>query len=1147
MSALALGAGGLVSARAVEPDAQPDLTREPTLYVVGYAHLDTEWRWDYPQVIQEYLAKTMLNNFALFEKYPHYVFNFTGAYRYQLMKEYFPEDYERLKQYVAAGRWFPAGSSVDENDVNSPAAESIIRQVLYGNDYFRHDFGKASEEYMLPDCFGFPASLPTILAHAGVKGFSTQKLTWGSALRAGGTNSPEATPDAIPFNVGLWEGTDGETVIAALNPGAYGGVVTSDLSKSPAADTNAPANDNAGRRGRGHPRGEDWPKRIQRDGEVSGIYADYHYYGTGDTGGSPTEGSVKVVEALVTKGTVELPAGRGRGGRGFSGGDAAESEPTNPAPVQVGLGPVRVLSAKADQMFLDILAAKPDFSRFPRYKGDIELINHSAGSLTSEAYHKRWNRMKEMLADATEKASVGALWLGAQPYPQERINRAWMLLLAGQMHDILPGTAEPTAYQYAWNDDALVMNQFADLLSSATASVASGLDTQAKGTALVVFNPLNIVREDLVEAAVSLPAGTTAVQAIGPDGQMLPAQLKDGKVLFLAKTPSVGYAVYDVQPQAGAPDSGLKVSESSLENARYRVQLDTNGDVAGIFDKAVNRELLAAPVRLAISTDNPHDWPAWNMDWDQETNVPRSFVSGPAKVRVTETGPVRVAIEVTRQTEGSTFVQTVRLSAGEPGNQVEFANSIDWRSTNCNLKATFPLTASNLNATYNWDIGTIERPTEYDRQFEVASHQWIDLTDTGGAFGASILSGYKIGSDKPDDHTLRLTLLRTPGTRGGYSDQGSQDLGHHEIVFGLAGHAGDWRQGQSDWQGQRLIQPLIAFETSAHPGALGKELSLLKLSSGRIRVLALKKAEESDEIVVRLVELDGKAQAGVRITLAGPITSAREVNGQELPVGAATLDQGSLVTDFAPYQPRTFAVRLGAAPIPVAPGTSEPVALTFDRSVSSLHGQEPVVGFDNIGNALPGEMLPGELAYDGIRFKLGPTQAGQFNALTPRGQIIQLPRGPFNRVYLLMASAQGDQRATFRIGDKSVSLTVQDWSGLLGQWDSRLWTTKNELNEGERGPRVETTMTYSGLVPGFIKRTPVAWYASHHHTADGSTAAYSYCYLYAYSLELPAGTTTLTLPNNNNLRLMAVTAVQESGTTAPAQPLYDTLTRASSE
>ena len=147
---------------------RPDLAKEPTLYVVGYAHLDTEWRWEYPQVISEYLTKTMRNNFALFEKYPHYIFNFTGANRYRLMKEYYPADFERLKQYVAAGRWFPAGSSMEEGDVNSPNAESIIRQILYGNNWFRKEFGVTSDEYMLPDCFGFPASLPSILAHAGI-------------------------------------------------------------------------------------------------------------------------------------------------------------------------------------------------------------------------------------------------------------------------------------------------------------------------------------------------------------------------------------------------------------------------------------------------------------------------------------------------------------------------------------------------------------------------------------------------------------------------------------------------------------------------------------------------------------------------------------------------------------------------------------------------------------------------------------------------------------------------------------------------------------------------------------------------------------------------------------------------------------------
>src|SRR5215469_15832113 len=153
------------------PTSPVDLGRTPTLYVVGYAHLDTQWRWEYPQTISEYLPNTLHRNFDLFEKYPDYIFNFTGSNRYRMMKEYYPADFRRLQQYVAAGRWFPAGSSVEESDVNSPSAESILRQVLYGNEFFRKEFGKSSAEYMLPDCFGFPASLPSILAHAGVKGF----------------------------------------------------------------------------------------------------------------------------------------------------------------------------------------------------------------------------------------------------------------------------------------------------------------------------------------------------------------------------------------------------------------------------------------------------------------------------------------------------------------------------------------------------------------------------------------------------------------------------------------------------------------------------------------------------------------------------------------------------------------------------------------------------------------------------------------------------------------------------------------------------------------------------------------------------------------------------------------------------------------
>ena len=240
-----------------QPPAHPaeapiDLTEGATLFVVPYAHLDTEWRWDYPTTIREYLPKTIRDNFLLFEKYPHYVFNFSGANRYRMIKEYYPADYEKVKKYIAAGRWFPSGSSMEENDVNSPSAESIIRQVLYGTQYFKREFGKTSAEYMLPDCFGFPASLPSILRHAGIKYFSTQKLSasWQPAAKVGGPDSPEKTPDGIPFNVGVWEGPDGNEHHRRAEPGQLQPVGDVRPQQDAAASAAPPAAGQRRRRGR---------------------------------------------------------------------------------------------------------------------------------------------------------------------------------------------------------------------------------------------------------------------------------------------------------------------------------------------------------------------------------------------------------------------------------------------------------------------------------------------------------------------------------------------------------------------------------------------------------------------------------------------------------------------------------------------------------------------------------------------------------------------------------------------------------------------------------------------------------------------------------------------------------------------------------
>jgi alpha-mannosidase len=1071
IATIVLSVAAAVAQNTTPPHRDPfDFSKQKVLYVVGYAHLDTQWRWSYPQVIAEFLHKTLEDNFRLFEKYPHYVFNFTGANRYMMMKEYYPREYQQLKKYIAEGRWFPAGSSMEKGDANMPSGEALIRQILYGNEFFQREFGKTSAEFMLPDCFGFQASLPSILAHCGLKGFSTQKLSWGSAV-------------GIPFNVGVWIGPDGRGVVAALNPLSYTSEVTEDLSSSPI-----------------------WLHRLNEDARASGLYVDYHYYGTGDRGGAPSEKSVAWVEKSVA-----------------------------------GHGPIHVISSRADQMFLDL---SPDqIAKLPQYQGDLLLTNHSAGSLTSEAYIKRWNRKSEELADAAERASVAADWLGAAPYPREKLAGAWRLLLGAHFHDTMAGTMIPKAFEYAWNNMVLDMNQFAAVTQDAAGGLIQGMDTRCRGIPVAVYNPLSIDREDVAEATIVIPDNKLAAISVwNSEGVEVPSQIvgADGNrlhLLFLARVPSLGFAIYDVRPDATAipTPSELKVDQTSLENERFRITLNSDGDIASIFDKQNSREALSGPARLAFLDENPAMYPAWNMDWKDQQKPPRAFVKGPAFIRVVESGPVRVCLEVTREAQGSRFVQQLRLARGNAGDHLEIDSNIDWQTQRSSLKAVFPLSVSNSLATYQSQTAAVQRATNDPRKFEVPQQQWFDLDATDGSYGVGILNDSKYGSDKPQDNTLRLTLLYTPEADKQYQDQATQDIGHHEILYAIAPHAGGWQQGRIPWLAARLNQPLITFQSATHDGSLGRTFSMLHCSSEQVSVIAMKKAEEGDGIIVRVNEIQGKDAHGVQLEFAAPIVAAVETDGQEREIGPATLRNGRLVFDIQHFGLRTFKVQITPPSTKLTPPVTQALTLSYNLDAISFHANLADGAFDEDGRTYAAEALPSGIVSEGIDFTMGPTADGRKNTVACHGQEIALPAG-FDRAYLLASAVDGDQQGDFVIAGRSIKLTVQNWDGYIGQWDNRLWRGKVPvLTYDWHNP-------FAGLTPGYIKRDTVAWFCSHGHHPQKGNEYYRYNYLFKYALDLPEGVTSLILPHNAKIRVFAITVARNvhDGVRA-ARPLYDTL------
>ncbi len=931
---------------------------DKVLHVIATSHLDTQWRWTFQDTINRYIPETLRANFALFEKFPNYVFSFEGAYRYMLAKMYWPDEYEKLKTYIQDGRWAVCGSVVDAGDQNTVSPESLIRQVLYGDGFFQDEFGKVSRDIFLPDCFGFGWIMPTIANHCGLLGFSTSKLEWGSS-------------EGIPFNVGMWEGVDGSAIVACINPGQYSFPIKSDIREEEIT----------------------WGTRIDETGDRCGAYVDFKYFGLGDTGGAPDQASVEFLE----KGIAEE-------------------------------GSYRIVSAAADQLCRELTEEQK--AKLPRHSAEFLLIEHGVGTYTSHGAMKKWNRRNEWLADAAERAAVIAEWLGGAEYPREKLKEAWVRFLANQMHDILPGTSIPEAYRFSWNDEIVSMNQFGSVLETSLNAVGSMLDTSWCRNPVVVYNPHSFDAKSWVEVGVP-GLMSEDVDVIDSDGTILASQIvsRNGtgmRIGFFASVPSVGFAVYDVKESEGIQESKVQVLHDGavLDSESMRVEIDVNGNISRVLDKINNCEILEFPVHFQFLSHGPKEWPAWTIIYDDISRDPVEVVAGPARFEILEEGPVRASVRVIREARGSVFEQTVRLVAGET--KVEVENFVRWRSPGVVLKVAFPLAVSNPKATYDLGVGVIERGNNHEKLHEVPALQWADITDVEGKRGVAILSDSKYGWDKPIDNVLRLTALNTPSMTdfecrlGGadfvdhFLEQEALDFGEHRFSFAILSHEGNWKKADLPRKADLFNQPFFTWNATRHPGKLGKKFSFASVSNEGLAIRALKKAEKTDELVVRAHDIYGKDSLG-EISFPAEVTDLREVNGVEEHIADIDRDSASIKTDFLRYRPRAFAFKLADSDHKISQPEFGKIELPFNLDAISLRDNPMDGDIDGEGYSLPGELLPEEIVEGGIPFTIGPKEYRAKNALVFDDQEIEIPSGKWNRLHLLAVSVYGDCEATINV------------------------------------------------------------------------------------------------------------------------------------
>lgn len=176
-------------------------------FAVGHAHLDTAWLWPIRETRRKAM-RSFSNVLGLMDRFDDFSFMCSQAQQYAWLEEDAPGLFDRIRERVDQGRWEPTGAMWIEPDCNVPSGESLVRQIIHGVRYWRSRFGDNAPQRLLylPDTFGFPASLPQIMALGGLDTFVTNKLHWNATNR-------------FPHTTFRWRGIDGTEVLAHNTPG----------------------------------------------------------------------------------------------------------------------------------------------------------------------------------------------------------------------------------------------------------------------------------------------------------------------------------------------------------------------------------------------------------------------------------------------------------------------------------------------------------------------------------------------------------------------------------------------------------------------------------------------------------------------------------------------------------------------------------------------------------------------------------------------------------------------------------------------------------------------------------------------------------------------------------------------------------------
>lgn len=589
-------------------------------------------------------------------------------------------------------------------------------------------------------------------------------------------------------------------------------------------------------------------------------------------------------------------------GFGDGGGGPTRDMLENQRRMSRGIPGCPVTKMSTAEEFFQVLEQETKESKYlPLWVGELYLEYHR-GTYTSMARNKRYNRKSELAYQNEETYAMMDRLLSGGRYPKEELREGWQEILLNQFHDILPGSSIKEVYQDSQKSYEKILGDSQRRTDHSLRNLTAHIDAPLHS--VVVFNPNSFE----VPGIVSFTCPEDIEKPALWDGrEEIPVQnTGDRTYIFAARgVPSKGYKTYMLKASDSSEASSMEIHTGYMENTYFRVEFNEKGQFSRIWDKTAQREVLkegqAGNVIISYE-DRPHNYDAWDLN---NYYTEKSWeIDNVSSMKVRERGPVRGCVRVERKYLESRIVQDIYIYRDIP--RIDIANHIDWREHQIFVKDHFPIDVHTSEAVFDIQFGNVKRNTHENTswdfaKFEVCHHKWLDVSEEG--YGVSVLNDCKYGV------SVRGTDIGLSMLKSGIYPNPEADQEHHEFIYSIFPHRGNWKESGTVAQAYELNNPMKAVVKENQGGSLKESYSLLRTDLDNVVIETAKMGEEDETLVVRLYECFNKRDRGT-LFCGEEILEAFQCNMLEQEEVPLEHNGHEIFFSVKPFEIKTFKIRL---------------------------------------------------------------------------------------------------------------------------------------------------------------------------------------------------------------------------------------------